>query len=84
MALSALSVSCSQVEQPSLVEEAVGPAAVIETAFGFTFAFGSFAQDAAQPSPYPAIEVCERMHLTVAEVIVPSPQEGINSGDTAF
>ena len=47
MALSALSVSCGQVEQPRLLEEAIGPALVVGPAFSFTFSFGSFAQDAA-------------------------------------
>jgi hypothetical protein len=83
VALSALSVSCGQVEQPRLFEEAVGPSAVIGSALGFAFAFGSFAQDTAYPSPHPAIEVSERVYLTVTEVVIPSSQDGINSGDSA-
>ena len=47
MALSALSVSCGQVEQPRLLEEAVGPALMVGPAFSFAFSFGAFAQDTA-------------------------------------
>jgi hypothetical protein len=35
--------SCGQIEQPGFVEEAVGPPAMIESAFGLTLSFDSFA-----------------------------------------
>ena len=83
MALSAGDPSCSQVKQPGLVKEAVGPSLVIES-FGLAPSFGSFSQDASQPASDPAVHTLKRVEFAMPEVVVPPPQDRINFPNDAF
>jgi len=82
VALSAFIPSCGQVVQPGLVEEAIGLSAVVWFAFGFSFSFGSFSQDASQSSSDPAVHALECIALTVPEVDIPSSQYRTPSATT--
>ncbi len=84
MALSALYTSCGQVEQPGLVKEAVAPSGVIMDSFGFPLSFGSLSQDASQSSSDPTIHGLECIEFAVSEVVIPPPQNRIDSCNNAL
>ena len=60
---------CSQVKQPGLVKEAVGPSGVILESFGLPFSFDSFSQDASQSSSDPTVHCLECIPLAIPKVV---------------
>src|ERR1700744_3375960 len=84
LALSALYAGCGQVEQPGLVKEAVSPSGVIVDSFGLPLSFGPLSQDASQSSSNPTIHRLEGIEFAVLEVVIPPPQNRIDSCNDAL
>jgi hypothetical protein len=74
------SLSRFKAKQPKFGKVAVCPALVIQTASA-AFSLASFSQDASEPASNPAIGFPQRTHARVAEVSIPSSQDGIDLRD---
>ena len=73
-------MGCNQGEQPTLGEEGIGPALMVDAASGAALAL-AFTQDASQPHAQPPIQLRKRPEAAVLEVSKPALQRPVQVRD---